>query len=98
MKPKPMSPTETLHRLLFRALLEMRSQGHEHRNKVVFHLADLFHNTVLEMENAAEGRRSYAEVLALLEQRAAEKGLDKWLKQNLDSLAQQNELSETPKA
>jgi hypothetical protein len=46
---------ETVHRLLFRALLEMRSQGHEQRNKLVFHLADLFHNVVLERENAAEG-------------------------------------------
>ena len=74
---------KTVHRLLFRALLELRSQGHEQKNKVVFHLADLFHNVVLEMENAAEGRCTYDDVLAFLEERAKERGLEKWLAQNL---------------
>lgn len=77
---------ETIHRLLFRALLEIRSQGHDEQNKVVFHLADLFHTIVLDMENAAEGRRTYEEVLNLLEQRAKEKGLDRWLNQSLSEL------------
>jgi hypothetical protein len=63
---------ETVHRLLFRALLEIRSQGHEQKNKVVFHLADLFHGAVLEMENAAEGKCSYEEVLKYLEEKARE--------------------------
>jgi hypothetical protein len=86
------SPTETVHRLLFRALLEMRSQGHEQRNKVVFHLADLFHTIVLEMNNAAEGRCTYEDVLRRLEELAVEKGLEKWLSQNTDALAQPAEL------
>ena len=77
------SALETVHRLLFRALIEMRAQGHEQKNKLVFHLADLFHNVVLEMENAAEGRCSYEDVLRTLEQQAREKGLDKWLDSNL---------------
>jgi hypothetical protein len=77
---------EIVHRLLFRALLEMRSQGQEQKNKLVFHLADLFHNIALEMENAAEGRSNYDEVLRLLEERAREKGLDKWLESNLASM------------
>ena len=74
---------EATHRLLFRALLEMRARGHEQKDKVVFHLADLFHNLVLEMQNAAEGRCTYDDVLRALEERAKEKGLDKWLEQNL---------------
>jgi hypothetical protein len=73
---------ETVHRLLFRALLEIRSEGHEHKNKVVFHLADLFHKVVLEMGNAAEGQCTYEDVLKRLEERAAERGLDKWLRTN----------------
>ncbi len=81
-----MPAVETVHRLLFRALLEIRSQGHEQQNKVVFHLADLFHNVVLEMQNAAEGRCTYEEVLKVLEERAKEKGLDKWFDQNLAGL------------
>jgi hypothetical protein len=64
----------------------MRSQGHEHGNKLVFHLADLFHNVVLEMENAAAGKCSYEDVLHLLEERAKEKGCEKWLASNLENL------------
>jgi hypothetical protein len=76
------SAVETIHRLLFRALLEIRSQGREQQNKAVFHLADLFHNVVLEMENAAEGRCTYEDVLKLLGERAGEKGMDRWLREN----------------
>jgi hypothetical protein len=70
---------ETVHRLLFRALVEIRAQGYEEKNKLVFHLADLFHNIVLEMKNAAEGQTSYEEVLHRLEEKAKEIGCDKWL-------------------
>jgi hypothetical protein len=77
MPTNPPPAIEALHRLLFRALLEMRAQGHEDKNKLVFHLADLFHNVVLEMERAAEGKGSYEDVYRLLEERAKEKGLDR---------------------
>lgn len=86
MQENHTSEAETVHRLLFRALLEMRSQGHDQKNKLVFHLADLFHNIVLQMESAAEGRCSYKDVMELLERRAKEKGLDRWLSQNLAEL------------
>jgi len=33
------------------------------------------------MENAAEGRCTYEDVVKLLEQRAKKKGLDRWLSQ-----------------
>ena len=69
---------EIVHRLLFRALIEMRSQGHDQKNKVIFHLADLFHNTVLQMESAAEGKASYEDVLRRLEEKAKEKGCESW--------------------
>ena len=86
MQTKQHSAVETVHRLLFRALLDIRSQGHEQKNKLVFHLADLFHNIVLEMQNAAEGRCNYDKVFSLLEERAKERGLDKWLACNLAEL------------
>ncbi len=65
----------------------MRSQGREQGNKLVFHLADLFHNVVLEMQNAAAGQCSYDDVLKVLEEKAREKGLDKWFGQNLADLS-----------
>ncbi len=88
MRVPPLSDAETVHRLLFRALLEVRSQGLEQNNRVVYHLADLFHTVVLEMANAAEGRCSYEDVLAGLEQCAKERGLDRWLDKNLADFAQ----------
>ncbi len=70
---------ELLHRLLFRALVEIRAQGHEHKNKLVFHLADLFHNVVLDLESAAEGKVTYDEALRKLEAKAREKNCERWL-------------------
>src|SRR5713226_4798492 len=68
-----------VHRLLFRALIEIRAQGHEQKNKLVFHLADLFHNAVLDIEAAAEGKLNYEEVLRQLEEKAKEKNCERWL-------------------
>jgi hypothetical protein len=70
---------ELVHRLLFRARIEIRAQGHEQNNRLVFHLADLFHNIVLDMEAAAEGRLSYDDVFRQLEEKAREKNCERWL-------------------
>ena len=88
MKPDLNSPASVVHRLLFQALLEIREQGTEQRNKLVFHLADLFHNIVLEMESAARGEQSYESVLSTLSETASEKGLDRWLSTTLAGLAE----------
>jgi hypothetical protein len=65
----------------------MRTQGAEHHNKVVFHLADLFHTVVLGLERAARGECSYEDVMHALRERADEKGMLKWLDHNLAELA-----------
>ncbi len=74
---------ESLHRLLFQALLEIRSEGQEQKNKRAYHLADLFHSVVLEMGRAAEGKSSYEDALQTLTDRAHERGLDQWLSREL---------------
>lgn len=79
MEKAKRSALDMTHRLLFRALVEIRAQGHEDNNTLVFHLADLFHQVVLEMKNAAEGKITYEQVFRLLESRAKEKGCEKWL-------------------
>ncbi len=86
MSPNQPDASHTLHRLLFRALLELRTQGHEDHNKVVFHLADLFHTIILDMERAARGECSYDDVMRELRQLADEKGLRRWLDHNLAEL------------
>src|SRR5438132_221524 len=80
---------ETVHRLLFQALIEIRAQGHEQENKLVFHLADLFHTVVLQMKRAAEGETTYEDVLRLVEDKAKEKGCEKWLLSTLQQLDSQ---------
>jgi len=83
MEAKNTLAAKTVYCLLFRALLEIRSQDHEKGNKLVFHLSDLFHGALLEMENAAAGKCTYEDLLHLLEKRAKEKGCDKWVASNL---------------
>src|SRR5437879_2307788 len=75
-----------VHRLLFRALIEIRAQGHEEKNKLVFHLADLFHNAILDLEAAAEGRLNYEEVFRQLEEKAKEKHCERWLRAALTEI------------
>src|SRR5438105_2736321 len=91
MKPDMNDPASAVHRLLFQALLEIREQGNEGRNKVVFHLADLFHNIVLEMEAAARGEQSFDDVLHALTRTAQEKGLERWLSTTLADLTKLQE-------
>ncbi len=89
MQPHPPPTPVTLHRLLFRALVEMRARGLEQQDKLTYHLADLFHNVVLDMESAAVGQQAYDTAFAALAQRANEKGMDRWLSSALSDLAKQ---------
>jgi hypothetical protein len=78
-----MDDREALFRLLYLALLEMRVQGHESHNKVVFHLADLFHNLPSRLQEVTEGKATYAEVMAFLRESAKEKHCERWMEQAL---------------
>jgi hypothetical protein len=79
-----MSTREVLHRLLYLALIEIRTEAYDHQNKKIFHLADLFHTIPLQLEGAAEGKGSYDEVLAWLRERAQQKGCEGWLDKVLE--------------
>src|SRR5207244_11996078 len=87
---------ELVHRLLFRAMIEIRAQGHEQKNKLVFHLADLFHNAVLDVEAAAEGRLTYDGVLRQLEEKAKEKNCERWLHSALTEIEFSQPLTSRP--
>lgn len=63
---------------LFTALLDMRIQGHETNDKMVFHLADLFHN-VPGMIRRIGNDWTWQEILQDLEVKAQEKGCSTWL-------------------
>ena len=78
-----MGSSDTLHRLLYLALLEIREHGREDENKVVFHLADLFHNIPLPLSSVVKNERTYEEVLSALRAKARETGCDRWLDRRL---------------
>jgi len=84
-----MTAKSTVHQLLFQALLEIRERGHESGDSVVYHLADLFHNAVLQMERTEEGDAvdTFEEVLNFIHQRAKEKGCADWVDSQLNRLA-----------
>lgn len=79
-----MDEREKVHRLLYRALLEMRLEAHDVQNRKIFHSADLFHNIPLHLERAARGDATYEEIFSALNDRAAEKGCAEWLSAALE--------------
>jgi hypothetical protein len=77
-----------VHRLLFDALTEIRDEGNTAGNKLVFHLSDLFHQAVLQMEQAAEGGGSvsYETVLESLKNAARRKGCGDWIDRHIEQI------------
>ena len=82
-----MDTSDKLHQLLYYALINIRSEAHNHTDKVSFHLADLFHNAVLIMGQAARGERTYEEALDEIKSRAEEKGIGEWVDNHLTRIA-----------
>ena len=74
-----MTDSDVLHEALYYALLDIRCQGRESNDKAVFHLANLFHNIVIQMGQAACGNREYSDVLKHLKETAAATGCQHWL-------------------
>jgi len=81
--------TKIVHRLLFQAILEIRDQSYGTGDKVIYHLADLFHKVVLQLEAVAEGNAdiTYDDVLSFIRKRAREKGWEKWIDDRISELA-----------
>lgn len=77
---------ELSHRILFRAVLDIREQARLNGDKASYHLADLLHHGLLDLERAAEGEMGYEEVLASLEKRATEQGIAPWYRGTLARL------------
>ena len=84
-----MTASKTVHRLLFQAILEIRNQSYGTGDKAVYHLADLFHHVVLQLEAVAEGKTNitYDDVLTFIKERAREKGCEKWVDDRISELA-----------
>lgn len=68
-----------IYRLLYLALADIRAERTKHDSGLVFHLADLFHPLLPELERAAQGRESYDNLLSRVRERARQQGLAGWL-------------------
>jgi hypothetical protein len=94
-KQKNMTARKIVYRLLFQALADIRESSYHHaphRDKAAYHLADLFHNVVLQLEAIAEGsqRLDYDDVLNFIKERSREKGWQKWVDDQIATLAVRN--------
>lgn len=77
-----LSNKNLVHQLFYLALLEIREEAYETKNAKIFHLADLFHNIPLSL-NQAEQAEKYDEIMERLTNRAGEKGCEQWLEHQI---------------
>jgi hypothetical protein len=61
---------QQLYRLLYLALIDLRAEGHNAENRLMFLLADLFHNVPLQLDRVAQGELARDDVLTWLRSRA----------------------------
>lgn len=80
---------QIIHRLIYYAFLDIRESSREHKDKVSFHLADLFHSIPGHMQKAALGECSYHDVLLALRTRAQDKGCQEWLSDRIRQMEDQ---------
>ena len=74
-----MTTKSLLHRLLYAALIEIRTEGHDMQNKTVFVLADLVHNIPLQLDRVDCGETTPEDIMQWLRMRAKQTGADGWL-------------------
>jgi hypothetical protein len=77
---------ELVCKLLHRALVEIRDRGRESEDKTVFHLANLFHNTPMQLLRASDGAATDESLLNALRENAARAGCSEWLEARLNEL------------
>ncbi len=85
-----MNALKVTHRLLFQALLDIRDESRRIDNKTIYHLADLFHNVVLQLEAVAEGsdtNLNYEDILVFITEHAKSKGWEKWVDDRITEIA-----------
>jgi|SRR5689334_8178020 hypothetical protein len=70
---------QQLYDLLYRALLDLRVEGHATQNQLVFLLADLFHTVPLQLDRVDQGDLAPDEILSWLRRRAQGTLMEDWL-------------------
>jgi hypothetical protein len=68
-----------LYRLLYLALIDLRGEGHNAENRLMFLLADLFHNIPLQLDLVDRGDLALEDILRWLRSRARGTPMEAWL-------------------
>lgn len=74
-----MESKELIFRIMYLALIEIREEAYETKNKKIFHLSDIFHNVPLQINNVLENKGTYEDIIKWLHNRANENGCEGWL-------------------
>lgn len=88
MTTKKTDDDELVYRLLYLALIEIRENGRADKNKVVYHLADLFHNVPLSMRRAKNGEVTHSEILKSIRDHAKDIGCERWLETRIQEFCE----------
>lgn len=68
-----------VYRLLYLALIDLRAEGNSAENRLVFLLADLFHNIPLQLDRVDRGDLAPEDMLRWLHTRAHGTPMEAWL-------------------
>ncbi len=75
-----------VYHLLYLALLDLRAEGHNAENRLVFLLADLFHNIPLQLDRVDRGDLAPEDILRWLRIRALGTPMEAWLNLRLQAV------------
>jgi hypothetical protein len=81
---------QQIYDLLYRALIDLRAEGHATQNQLVFLLADLFHNIPLQLNRVDHGDLAPDDVLAWLRRRAQGTLMEDWLNLRVPDVVAEN--------
>ena len=74
-----MDNKQTILKLIYYALIDIRSNAYEIKNGNIFQMSDLFHNIPLQLIQADEGEISHEEILKDIRRYAKEKNYLEWI-------------------
>lgn len=81
---------QQIYDLLYRALIDLRAEGHATQNQLVFLLADLFHNIPLQLNRVDHGDLAPDDVLVWLRRRAQGTLMEDWLNLRVPDVVAEN--------
>jgi hypothetical protein len=74
-----MAEKEYILKLLYRAFLDIRIASYSQDSHTCFVLADIFHTVPLQMHQAENGEKSYADIVMWIQKKCEERSCTSWL-------------------